>query len=108
MASSLGTNKSYIGGWLFVGATAITVLSAALVIERLHQWSDRAANHELQLSRLQAETNRLDALEWKAIAQQKVDSDLQEALEAHSDRSEVIVAELKITAASREDLQEAY
>jgi signal transduction histidine kinase len=106
MASGSVFHKESVGGWLFLGATAIAVFSATFATAQLQSWANRTANHQLQLSRLQATTNRLDALEWRAIAQLKIDADLQALLEEQREQSETILAELKGTAPSPEDLQE--
>jgi signal transduction histidine kinase len=105
MVLSSGFHKSHVGEWLFLATTAIAVFSATSATTQLQHWSNQAANYKLQLSCLQATTNRLDALEWRAIAQQKIDSDLQAALEEQRQQSEAILIEIKTTVASPEDLQ---
>jgi signal transduction histidine kinase len=92
-------------GWLFLGATALAVGSATLITAQFQHWANQAANHKLQLSHLQTVTNRLDALEWRAIAQHKINADLQTALEEQRQQSATILLKLKTTAASPEDLQ---
>jgi signal transduction histidine kinase len=105
MALSSGFHKNDVGKWLFLGTTAIAVFSATLATIQLQNWSNQAAHYKLQLSRLQASTNRLDALEWRGIAQQKIDSDLQSELEEQRLQSEAILIEIKTRAASPENLQ---
>ena len=101
-SSSSRTNPS---GWLFLSVTAIAVFTATLTTTKLQDWANRAAKRELQLSYLQTTTNRLDALEWRAIANQKVDSNLESALKKQRQQSEVILKELKTTADSQPILQ---
>ncbi|MCY7322561.1 MAG: hypothetical protein LH660_12370 [Phormidesmis sp. CAN_BIN36] len=97
--------KGHAGGWLFLGVTTIAVLTATLTTTKLQDWANRATAHELQLSRLQTTTDRLDALEWRSITNQKIDSKLEADLKQQRHQSEIVLVELKATAASPESLQ---
>jgi signal transduction histidine kinase len=106
MASGSRLPKDQISGFLFLSATTIAVCSATAATTQLHHWVNRATQHELQLSRLQATTNRLDALEWRAINRRKIDPDLQALLNEQQQEAKSVLVELQTTSASVEDLEE--
>jgi signal transduction histidine kinase len=98
---SAENRKGYLLGWFFLGTTTVAVLAAAVATTALHHQAEQATEHELQLCGLQATTNRLDALEWKAIAQRKITPELKEALVMQRQQSDTILTQLEATAISQ-------
>jgi signal transduction histidine kinase len=91
--------------WILLGLGISAVVAAAFGISKLDSWSDRATRHERNLHQLQSAANRLDALEWRAIAKRKVDSDLKSAITQQRQQAILIFNTLQNTAASPEELQ---
>ncbi len=101
---AMKTQKQF-RGWIFFGLGIGAVLAATFGISRLNAWSAQATNHEHQLQQLQSAANRLDALEWRAIAKQKVDSELESAIAQQRQQVVLTLKALRHTAASSEELQ---
>ncbi|WP_287453687.1 ATP-binding protein [Leptolyngbya sp. UWPOB_LEPTO1] len=91
--------------WLLLGAALSAIVAATAGIATLNAQSDKAAKHELELTHLQAVANRLDALEWRAIAKRKNTSELKEALNRQREQANHSLDALKTTASSQEQLQ---
>ena len=99
-------HKKDFRGWLLLAVAFTAVIAATFGISRLNYWSDRSASYETELRHLQALANRLDALEWRAIAARKVTPQLAEILEKQREQARISLDTLKLMAPSFGDLQE--
>jgi len=97
--------RNYSRGWIFLALGTVAVITATFGISRLNAWSDQANSHERQLQQLQSAANRLDALEWRAIAKQKVDSDLELTINQQRKQAVLTINILRNTSASPEESQ---
>ncbi len=91
--------------WSSLGIAIAAVAVSTFAIATLNVSSNSAADHERELNHLQAIANRLDALEWRAVYKQKVDSELQEALRKQQEQAQRSLVELKTTTPSLEQMQ---
>lgn len=91
--------------WLLLGAAISAIGVSTSGIATLNAQSNKAAKHELELTHLQAVANRLDALEWMAIAKRESDSEFKEALYRQREQANHSLDALKITVSSPEQLQ---
>jgi signal transduction histidine kinase len=91
--------------WLFIGATALSVVTATIATTKLRNWANQASEYRLQLTNLKATTNRLDSLEWRVIAKKEIESELKEALDSQRQQSVTTLNALKTTAISPESLE---
>jgi signal transduction histidine kinase len=98
-------HKESFRGWLLLGVAFTAVIAATFGIAKLNYWSDRSASYETELRNLQGLANRLDALEWRAIAIRKVTPELEETLEKQREQAQNSLDALKLTAPSLENLQ---
>lgn len=81
--------------WLFFGATFAIAMTAILVILAIRYQANVASQTELKLSHLQTATNRLDALEWRAIAAKKVESEIEEEINELQKKTILLLDKLK-------------
>ncbi|MEM8640986.1 MAG: hypothetical protein AAGG51_19565 [Cyanobacteria bacterium P01_G01_bin.54] len=98
-------------GWIFLGLGGCAVIASTFGILRLNVWSDRAAAQEHNLQQLQTVANRLDALEWKAMAQKTVNAELEEAILEQREQAELTLQSLysaKELVNQLEKVQSAY
>lgn len=93
-------------GWSLLAVAVTAVIAANFGIAKLNYLSDRSASYETELRHLQGLANRLDALEWRAIANKKVTSELEETLGKQRQQAKLSFDTLKHTASSFRDLQE--
>jgi len=97
--------QNHSRGWIFLGLGIFALVTATFGISKLNAWSDQTKHHEQQLQQLQSAANRLDALEWRAIAKRKVDPELESTITQQRERAVLTLNALQKTAASPEDLQ---
>ena len=90
---------------IFLGLGICSLVAAIAGILSLDAWSNQAARHNQLLHQLQATANRLDALEWRAIAKQKLDSDLKSSIAQQRQKSVLTLNALHDTATSPKELQ---
>jgi signal transduction histidine kinase len=93
-------------GWSLIGIVFAAVIAATFGIGKLNSWSNQSASHERELRHLEGLANRLDALEWRAIATKKVTPELEGTLAKQREQAMLSLDTLKRTAPSSEDLQE--
>lgn len=99
-------HKEDFRGWLLLGVAFTAVIAASIGIAKLNYASDRSASYETELRHLQALANRLDALEWRAIASRKVTPELEKTLVKQREQAKLSLDTLKLTAPSFRHLQE--
>ncbi|NJK65681.1 MAG: GHKL domain-containing protein [Microcoleus sp. SU_5_3] len=93
-------------GWSLLAVAFTAVIAATFGIAKLNYWSDRSASYETELRHLQGLANRLDALEWRAIAIRKVTPDLEKILGVQREQARLSLDSLKLLAPSLGELQE--
>lgn len=81
-----------------MGVAFTAVIAATFGIAKLNYWSDRSASYETELRHLQGLANRLDALEWRAIATRKVTPELEKTLAKQREEARLSLDTLKLTA----------
>lgn len=99
-------HKEGFRGWSLLGVAFTAVIAATFGIAKLNYWSDRSASYETELRHLQGLANRLDALEWRAIATRKVTPELEKTLAKQREQARLSLDTLKLTAPSFRHLQE--
>ena len=99
-------HKEGLRGWSLLGVAFTAVIAATFGIAKLNYWSDRSASYETELRHLQGLANRLDALEWRAIATRKVTPELEKTLAKQREEARLSLDTLKLTAPSFRHLQE--
>ncbi|NEO88686.1 MAG: hypothetical protein F6J87_31330 [Spirulina sp. SIO3F2] len=106
----MNTQKDF-RGWIFLGLGGCAVVAATFGILRLNAWSDQAAAQEHSLQQLQTVANRLDALEWRAMAQKTFNEELEAAILEQREQAELTLQSLESTTSSMnelEDVKSAY
>ncbi len=91
--------------WIFLILGIGAVTAATYGISRLNAWSDQTTRYEQKLYLLQSAANRLDALEWRAIAKRGVDSELESAIGEQRQQATLILNPLQGTPMSSEELK---
>ena len=91
-------HKEGLRGWSLLGVAFTAVIAATFGIAKLNYWSDRSASYETELRHLQGLANRLDALEWRAIATRKVTPELEKTLAKQREEARLSLDTLKLTA----------
>lgn len=97
--------KYRASSWLFIGVTALSVVTATIATTKLRDWANQASAYRFHLTDLKATTNRLDSLEWRVIAQKEIESELKEALDSQRQQSATTLNALRTTAISPESLE---
>jgi signal transduction histidine kinase len=99
-------HKEDFRGWSLLAVAVTAVIAATFSIAKLNYLSDRSASYETELRHLQGLANRLDALEWRAIATRKVTPELETILGKQREQARLSLDSLKLIAPSFGDLQE--
>jgi signal transduction histidine kinase len=71
-------NNKRFPRWIVLGVTFAVAVSATVSILALRRWADYEARTTVELTQLQLLVSQLDALEWEAIATQKLTSEQRE------------------------------
>jgi signal transduction histidine kinase len=98
-------DSDYFRAWSFLVGAIAAIIAATVGINRLNAWSDQAAIYERELFHLEAVANRLDSLEWRAIASKKVDRGLEKELAKQREEAQLIIKFLKSTTHRSRHLQ---
>jgi signal transduction histidine kinase len=80
--------------WSVAVGSVLVAATAAACIYGLNRWASASAATELRLVDLRGALNALDGLEWRAISTKAIDAELNERIEAHHRRVDVLVAQI--------------
>ena len=82
-------------GWRFIAAIAVVVPIAIFGIEKLNFLSDQLARNQEDFLHLQRISNRLDALEWRAISARSINPELSESIAKNQEQADIVFARLQ-------------
>jgi signal transduction histidine kinase len=99
--------KIVIPGWFVCVSTLIIALGTSNFILRLNQAAENSNRSQSLLANLKIHANKLNALEWQAIARQQINTELQEQVDKSKQNFRLNFDELK-NAENRQELLETF